>query len=217
MSFYTDASLVMIPSGYKTSKVYSAKPVDGSGDLTFTRSNDTATRVNSSGLIERVRTNVAWPSEDYTTNWVPKNGVVTANTTANPIDGAITADTFTVNTAINQRTGVEKNFTTQVGDVTASTYFKYSNNQWVFLAIYDTNNAVYRTAAFDIQNGVAGVTSSGATSTITSVGGGWHRCSLTYPIATSTNIYHAQGILNSNTTGVIANVPGGESFISYRK
>jgi hypothetical protein len=44
-SFYEDASLVMIPSGYKTSKVYSAKPTDGAGDLVFTRSNDTATRV----------------------------------------------------------------------------------------------------------------------------------------------------------------------------
>jgi hypothetical protein len=58
-SFYEDASLVMIPSGYKTSKVYSAKPTDGTGDLTFTRSNDTATRVNSAGLIEKVRTNLA--------------------------------------------------------------------------------------------------------------------------------------------------------------
>jgi hypothetical protein len=57
MSFFDDASLVMIPSGYKTSKVYSVKPTDGTGDLTFTRSNDTATRVASNGLIEKVRTN----------------------------------------------------------------------------------------------------------------------------------------------------------------
>ena len=57
-SFYEDASLVMIPSGYKTSKVYCAKPTDGTGDLTFTRSNDTATRVASNGLIEKVRTNL---------------------------------------------------------------------------------------------------------------------------------------------------------------
>jgi hypothetical protein len=214
MSYFDDASLVMIPSGYKDQKVYSVKPIDGSGDLTFSRASN-ATRVNSSGLVEKVRENLAWPSEDFTTNWVPKNGVVTANTTANPIDGAITADTFTVNTAVIQRTGVEKNFTSSVGEVTASTYFKYTNNQWVFLAIYDTNNATYRTAAFDIQNGVAGVTSSGATSTITSAGNGFYRCSVTYPIATSTNIYHSQGVLDSNTTGVVANVTGGESFITF--
>ena len=57
MSFFDDASLVMIPSGYKDQKVYSVKPIDGSGDLTFSRSNDTATRVDSNGLIEKVHTN----------------------------------------------------------------------------------------------------------------------------------------------------------------
>jgi hypothetical protein len=62
MSYFDDASLVLIPSGYKTSKVYSVKPTDGSGDLTFTRAS-TATRVNSSGVIEAVASNV--PRLDY--------------------------------------------------------------------------------------------------------------------------------------------------------
>jgi hypothetical protein len=64
-SFYEDASLVMIPSGYKTSKVYSAKPTDGAGDLSFTRSNDTATRVGPDGLIEKVRTNLLLQSNSF--------------------------------------------------------------------------------------------------------------------------------------------------------
>jgi hypothetical protein len=50
MSFFSEASLAMIPSGYKTSKVYSALPTSGDGDLTFSRSNDTATRVGPDGL-----------------------------------------------------------------------------------------------------------------------------------------------------------------------
>ena len=65
-SFYEDASLVMIPSGYKTSNVYSAKPTDGAGDLSFTRSNDTATRVGPDGLIEKVRTNLLTYSNTFT-------------------------------------------------------------------------------------------------------------------------------------------------------
>ena len=65
MSYFDDASLVMIPSGYKTSKVYSVKPTDGTGDLTFSRSTDTATRVNSAGLIEKVRTNLLTYSNDF--------------------------------------------------------------------------------------------------------------------------------------------------------
>lgn len=51
MSFYDDASLIMYPSGYKEDKIYSLKPTNGTGDLTFTRASS-ATRVNAEGLIE---------------------------------------------------------------------------------------------------------------------------------------------------------------------
>jgi hypothetical protein len=51
MSTYDDASLIYYPSGYKEDKIYSLKPTDGSGDLTFTRASS-ATRVNAEGLIE---------------------------------------------------------------------------------------------------------------------------------------------------------------------
>jgi hypothetical protein len=55
MDFYEEASLVMVPSGYKDQKVYSSVPDDGSGDLTFSRASN-ATRVGPDGLIEKVRT-----------------------------------------------------------------------------------------------------------------------------------------------------------------
>jgi hypothetical protein len=58
MSYYSDASLVMIPSGVKNGTVFSQKPLSSDGELTFTRSNDTATRVGPDGLIEKVRTNL---------------------------------------------------------------------------------------------------------------------------------------------------------------
>jgi hypothetical protein len=84
-SFYQDASLVMIPSGYKTGKVYSAVPTDGTGDLVFTRSNDTATRVGPNGLIEKVRTNQVRNStmvgasapSTLPTNWVLQSAGLT--------------------------------------------------------------------------------------------------------------------------------------------
>jgi hypothetical protein len=58
----TIPSIAMIPSGYKASKLYSVLPTDGSGDLDVVRAT-TATRVNSSGLIELVSSNV--PRLDY--------------------------------------------------------------------------------------------------------------------------------------------------------
>ena len=82
MSNFDKASLVMIPSGYKEDKIYSIKPTDGSGDLTFSRSNDTATRVNSDGLIEKVRTNL-FPngSSLLATGWDVQDATLTAGQT----------------------------------------------------------------------------------------------------------------------------------------
>jgi hypothetical protein len=76
MSLYDDASLIMFPSGYKEDKIYSLKPTDGSGDLTFTRAS-TATRVNAEGLIEGVRTNLVTYSEQLDNAEWTKGGVGT--------------------------------------------------------------------------------------------------------------------------------------------
>ena len=73
MSFFDDASLVMIPSGYKNQKVYSVKPTDGTGDLTFSRASS-ATRVQSDGLIEKVRTNLLLNSATFVTQTVTVTG-----------------------------------------------------------------------------------------------------------------------------------------------
>ena len=51
MSILDKASLIQIPSGYKSGKLYSIKPDNGDGDFDFSRSSS-ATRVNSEGLIE---------------------------------------------------------------------------------------------------------------------------------------------------------------------
>ena len=78
MSYYDDSSLFVAPNGYKASVLFAQKPMDANGQLAFTRSNDTATRVASNGLIERVRTNqirnssMVGASAPFTlpTNWV---------------------------------------------------------------------------------------------------------------------------------------------------
>ena len=45
--------LALVPSAYKTSKVYSVLPVNGDGDFTFSRTGD-GTRVKENGLIETI-------------------------------------------------------------------------------------------------------------------------------------------------------------------
>ena len=68
MSLADDAKLLLIPTGYHTSKVYSVFPTDGDGDFTYTRSGD-ASRVNPGGLIETVGTNI--PRIDHTGGGCP--------------------------------------------------------------------------------------------------------------------------------------------------
>ena len=58
------ASLVMIPSGYKEDVVYSQIPTNGNGDLSFTRASN-GTRINSAGLVEVCPWNLLTYSEQF--------------------------------------------------------------------------------------------------------------------------------------------------------
>ena len=71
-SIYDKSSLVLIPSGTKTGKVFSQKPVSGDGDFTFTRAS-AATRVNADGNIEKETMNLMSYSNNFS-QWSPKNG-----------------------------------------------------------------------------------------------------------------------------------------------
>jgi hypothetical protein len=88
---FNEASLVLVPSGYKAGKVYSEVPTNGDGDLTFTRASS-ATRVNSDGLIEKARTNLVLYSEQFdNAAWFKASTTVTANYAPSP-NGSTTAD-----------------------------------------------------------------------------------------------------------------------------
>ena len=68
MSLLTEASLVILPNAVKAGKLYSIIPTNGAGDLDVVRATS-ATRVNSSGLIEIVGNNIA--RLDYTNGSCP--------------------------------------------------------------------------------------------------------------------------------------------------
>ena len=117
MNLLDTASLVVTPNGYKASKLYSIVPSDGTGDMTFARTGDTATRVNSSGLIETVlankprldylgstcpklllepqRTNSLTYSQDITNaNWSKSNSPTIVSNVSIAPDGTTTADSI---------------------------------------------------------------------------------------------------------------------------
>jgi hypothetical protein len=162
-SFYDDSSLVVIPSGYKTSKVYAEKPTDGSGDLAFTRTGDTATRVNSTGLIEKVRTNLVTYSNSFSNAAWTKVGGTTLTAGQTDYLGGTNAwkweatGAATIQLAQNPAGSAIR---------TASIYAKAGNVSTISLWV---GSAV----TFNLSTG--NVTSG--TGVITSVGNGWYRCS----------------------------------------
>ncbi len=95
------ASLVLIPSGYKEDVVYSQIPTSGAGDLSFTRASN-GTRINSAGLVEVCPWNLLEQSETFDNAVWSKTGVtVTANSVAAP-NGTTTADTLVFGASSNE-------------------------------------------------------------------------------------------------------------------
>ena len=68
MSLADDAKLLLIPTAYKSGKVYSVFPTNGDGDFDYTRSGD-ASRVNPGGFIETKGANI--PRIDHTGGGCP--------------------------------------------------------------------------------------------------------------------------------------------------
>ena len=128
------ASLVMVPSGYKEDTVYSVVPSDGSGDLSFTRASN-GTRINSAGLVEVCPWNLASYSEQFdNAAWNKNNSTVTANDTTAP-NGTLTADKIDFSSSISYvyQATVGTNSTTGC----LSVYLKANANTQIYISSND--------------------------------------------------------------------------------
>ena len=196
-SFFSNASLAYLASAGagKDGKTYSIKPTDGSGDFTFSRgSNLAATRVGPTGLIEKGRENLFKQSNTFDTTWLTS---ITLTSNQSGYDGSNDAWLLT-----KTASGFQSLYQvlTETGVMTMSVYAKAGSTNWMRL----TQGGA--TAYFDLQNGVIGATSNGIDQTITSVGNGWFRCTLTANKTTSgqTPIYPvtAEGDASGSTDSI---------------
>lgn len=64
-NLYDKASFIFTANAYSASRLFSIKPINGTGDLTFSRASS-KTRVNSSGVIQVISNNV--PALNYSTS-----------------------------------------------------------------------------------------------------------------------------------------------------
>lgn len=211
MSLLDTASLVITPNGTKAGKLYSVVPSSGAGDMTVTRAT-TATRVNSTGLIESVASNV--PRLDYSNgtcpsilvepqrtnlliyseqldnaSWLTSNATVTANTSVSP-DGNTTADTITSNA--NGGGDVYRSMAVS-GVHTLSAYFKAGTTDKCRLG-----STIGGEATFNLTNQTYTIFNA-ISASITNVGNGWYRCTLTVNITATTLIYLSSADVSTKT------------------
>jgi len=161
------ASLVMIPGAYKEGKIYSQLPTDGSGDFTYTRGTDTATRVNENGLIEKGYENTLLQSN----NWAQSDSQYEITGGEAGYDG--TNDAWLVNKLAAAY--FSKDALVLTGVMTISFYAKAGSLDRIFVFIGGD------AARFDLTNGTA-VSAGGnpVSQNIELVSGttDWYRCSI---------------------------------------
>lgn len=198
------ASIVLTPTAYESGTLNSVKPSESpyDGDFDFVRSS-TATRVNASGQIESVAsnvpridysdgvgkilleftgTNVIPYSEDFS-QWFNSETSDAANQTTSP-DGTTNAARLTDTTATSNHIITSQGFTLSSGAATMSIFAKADTLSYLRLRTNGTTTGVR--IWFDLSNGTVtheDVTGAGK---IEDYGNGWYRCSVTDSSNTNT-------------------------------
>jgi hypothetical protein len=201
--------------------------------VTFTRTT-TATRTNSSGLIESVaingprfdynpttlapngllieeqRVNLLLQSEGFdTASWTKADSSISANVIIAP-DGALTGDKLVENTAtgahyiISSATAMT-NGVTYVGSV----YAKAAERSVLQLTFQGATHGSTYFANFNLANGIFGSSGgSGVAATITNVGNGYYRCSIAAPATATASGGLVVVVLTSTAAGRLGTYTG---------
>ena len=176
-SIYDKSSLVLIPSGTKTSKVYSQKPTNGDGDFDFTRST-AATRIAANGNIEKETQNLLLQSNTFNTTWTQNGVSVTGNQTGYNGNDAWLLESTGASGSLRQSISYSS-------VICYSFYAKAGSANYVRLRL---DAATQVNAWFNLSNGSVGTLSDGISSSMESVGNGWWRVSVTANATSLTTI-----------------------------
>jgi hypothetical protein len=182
MSLLNTASLIVTPNGYKEGTLYSVIPTNGAGDMSVVRAT-TATRVNSSGLVELVPYNLSTYSEQFNNvDWIKADATITANAIVAP-NGTTTADKIT---EISSTAFFIAGNLATLNASTAHTFSFYAKSAERSIArvLLGNSNFNQNYAYFNLSTGVT--TTNATSSSMVDVGNGWYRCIVTDTTLSST-------------------------------
>jgi hypothetical protein len=205
---YTQADTPTLDLRFASSKSL-VDHISGQNLIDFTRASS-GTYVDSQGVIRSAVTNLLLQSEDFETTWAGTRlrafgSGSAANAIAAP-NGTLTADKIVEDTAtgghyISQSVAVSSGVT-----YSASCHMKAAERNLAYLALATTPNAI---AYFDLSNGTIADSSDSdvLSATITPVGDGWYRCSVT-TISTSASTSIRIGLTPSINAGTFPSYTG---------
>jgi hypothetical protein len=148
-------------------------------------------------LVEEQRTNLVLQSNGFDTTWTNTASTETAAQGIAP-DGTNTAWALTNDTS-NANHNIFQSVSFSAVATTFSIYAKYSTHRWIGVRLGATGSQFF--GSWDLQNGVVGSATAGATIGIQSVGNGWYRLTLT---ATLTSAGNANFIIGLNNADAVA-------------
>jgi hypothetical protein len=205
MSFYDDASWLLIPSGIKEDVVYAQKPTSGLGDLNFTRASD-ATYTDSTGVVRRSPYNLLQQSEMFSNAiWTKTGSTIGIDATVAP-NGTMTADKLVEDTSTGEHNVRQDYSTTVTGSFFASIYAKASGRS--FLQFVSSAAFVSSRVNFDLTNGTVTAQGVGVTGTIESAGNGWWRCIVSATSSGSGTVRTQWNLITSGTAARVESYTG---------
>ena len=127
-------------------------------------------------LIEQQSTNLLTYSSDFSNAYWTKDGTtITADTIIAP-DGTQTGDKLVETAATVTHRAYSGALTLSLSPYTYTVYAKAGERNWLVMdAQWVATGACY----FNLSTGTVGTVTSGCTASMTSVGNGWYRCSVT--------------------------------------
>jgi hypothetical protein len=127
-------------------------------------------------LVEEQRTNYTKYGNDLSTNWTDLAGTRSYNSVASP-DGTVNATK--VNVTASTFSGVYQfpQANAGAGTYTYSIFAKKGTKDWLW--ILNADGTVNTGTFFNLSNGTIGTVYTSYSATITNVGNGWYRCTLT--------------------------------------
>ena len=156
-------------------------------------------------LVEEARTNLcAYSSNQLNAAWLVYNTTVTSSSETDPAGGT-NAFRVAETTTSDQRHEVYISISPSASTFTYSVFAKAQERNWLQLTSYDYPNS--HISWFNLSTGVVGTNAAGNTPTITPVGNGWYRCSVTRTVASTSGQYFQTGPANGDNNGAYAGDP----------